>query len=45
MDSTISAIAYSVFTIELRQILLTNQIVKLIVFDDESDVIVQWIPE
>jgi len=34
----------SVFTIQLGQMLLTNQIVKLIVFDDESEVIVQWIP-
>lgn len=35
----------SVFTIELGQVLLKNQIVKLIVFDDESEVIVQWIPD
>ncbi|ARI82428.1 fdxN element excision controlling factor protein [Microcystis aeruginosa FACHB-905 = DIANCHI905] len=34
----------SVFSIELGQVLLKNQIVKLIVFDDESEVIVQWIP-
>lgn len=34
----------SVFTIQLGQMLLTNQIIKLIVFDDESEVIVQWIP-
>ena len=34
----------SIFTIQLGQMLLTNQIVKLIVFDDESEVIVQWIP-
>jgi len=34
----------SVFSIELGQILLKNQIVRLIVFDDESEVIVQWIP-
>ena len=34
----------SVFTIQLGQMLLTNQIVKLIVFNDESEVIVQWIP-
>jgi hypothetical protein len=34
----------SVFTIELGQILLKNQIVKLIVFDDETEAIVQWIP-
>ncbi|WP_103666718.1 element excision factor XisH family protein [Pseudanabaena sp. BC1403] len=34
----------SIFTIQLGQILLTNQIIKLIVFDDESEVIVQWIP-
>jgi hypothetical protein len=35
----------SVFSIELGQILLKNQIVRLIVFDDESEVIVQWIPD
>ena len=35
----------SVFSIELGQVLLKNQIIKLIVFDDESEVIVQWIPD
>jgi hypothetical protein len=35
----------SVFTIELGQILLKNQVVKLIVFQDESEAIVQWIPD
>jgi XisH protein len=35
----------SVFTIELGQVLLKNQVVKLIVFDDESEAIVQWIPD
>lgn len=35
----------SVFTIQLGQMLLTNQIIKLIVFDDKSEVIVQWIPD
>ncbi|MCZ8107316.1 MAG: element excision factor XisH family protein, partial [Burkholderiales bacterium] len=35
----------SVFSIELGQVLLKNQIVKLIVFDDESEVIMQWIPD
>jgi hypothetical protein len=35
----------SVFTIELGQVLLKNQVVKLIVFDDENEVIVQWIPD
>ncbi|MEG4009721.1 element excision factor XisH family protein [Microcoleus sp. Pol11C1] len=35
----------SVFTIELGQVLLKNQIVKLIVFDDQSEAIVQWIPD
>lgn len=34
----------SVFTIELGQVLIKNQIVKLIVFDAESEAIVQWIP-
>ncbi|WP_293134292.1 element excision factor XisH family protein [Microcoleus sp. bin38.metabat.b11b12b14.051] len=34
----------SVFTIELGQVLLKNQIVKLIVFDKESEEILQWIP-
>jgi XisH protein len=41
----VSRLTYNnVFTIELGQVLLKNQIVKLIVFDDESEVIVQWIP-
>ena len=35
----------SVFTIELGQLLLKNQIIKLIVFDDQSEAIVQWIPD
>jgi XisH protein. len=35
----------SVFTIELGQVLLKNQIIKLIVFDDQSEAIVQWIPK
>ncbi|MDJ0735537.1 MAG: element excision factor XisH family protein [Nostocaceae cyanobacterium] len=35
----------SVFTIELGQILLKNQIIRLIVFDDENEVIVEWIPD
>jgi hypothetical protein len=35
----------SVFTIELGQVLLKNQVIKLIVFDDESEAIVQWIPD
>jgi XisH protein len=34
----------SVFTIELGQVLLKNGIVKLIVFDDESEAILEWIP-
>jgi hypothetical protein len=34
----------SVFTIELGQALLKNQVIKLIVFDDESEAIVQWLP-
>jgi hypothetical protein len=35
----------SVFTIELGQVLLKNQIIKLIVFEAESEAIVQWIPD
>lgn len=35
----------SLFTIELGQVLLKNQVIKLIVFDDESEAIVQWIPD
>ncbi len=35
----------SVFTIELGQVLLKNQIVKLIVFDEKSEGILQWIPD
>ncbi|MEG3926866.1 MULTISPECIES: element excision factor XisH family protein [unclassified Microcoleus] len=35
----------SVFTIELGQVLLKNQIVKLIVFAEKSEAILQWIPD
>ncbi|MGB3267839.1 MAG: element excision factor XisH family protein [Microcoleus sp.] len=35
----------SVLTIELGQVLLKNQIVKLIVFDKKSEAILQWIPD
>jgi len=35
----------SVFTIELGQVLLKNQLVKLIVFDEKSEAILQWIPD
>ena len=35
----------SVFTIELGQVLLKNQIIRLIVFDEECEAIVQWIPD
>ncbi|NJS12608.1 MAG: fatty-acid synthase [Microcoleus sp. CSU_2_2] len=35
----------SVFAIELGQVLLKNNIVKLIVFDKESEAILQWIPD
>jgi hypothetical protein len=34
----------SVFTIDLGQILIKNEIIKLIVFDDVVEEIVQWIP-
>lgn len=34
----------SVFTIELGQVLLKNQILKLLVFDDTKEAIAQWIP-
>jgi len=34
----------SVFTIELGQVLLKNQIIRLIVFDDECEAIALWIP-
>jgi ABC-type uncharacterized transport system ATPase subunit len=41
----VSRLTYdNVFTIELGQVLLKNKIVKLIVFDEESEAIVQWIP-
>lgn len=35
----------SVFAIELGQVLLKNQVIKLLVFDDDNEVIVQWIPD
>ncbi len=34
----------NVFEVEIGQLLLANQIVRLIVFDPESEVITQWIP-
>jgi XisH protein len=34
-----------VFTIELGQVLLKNQVLKLVVFDDACEAIVQWIPD
>jgi hypothetical protein len=34
----------SVFTVEIGQLLINNQIIKLIVFDDKNEEIVQWIP-
>lgn len=34
----------AVFTIELGQVLLRNQVIKLVVFDDENEAIVEWIP-
>lgn len=34
----------SVFTIELGGALLQNQVLKLIVFDENSEVILQWMP-
>jgi hypothetical protein len=41
----VSQLTYnSVFTIQLGQILLKSQILKLVVFDNEREVIVQWIP-
>ncbi|BAZ15393.1 fdxN element excision controlling factor protein [Calothrix sp. NIES-4071] len=35
----------SVFNIELGQVLLRNKIIKLVVFDDITEEIVQWIPD
>jgi hypothetical protein len=35
----------SVFTSELGQVLLKNPLVKLIVFEEKSEAIVQWIPD
>jgi hypothetical protein len=35
----------SIFTIELGQILLRNQVLRLIVFDPEREEILQWIPQ
>lgn len=34
----------SVFTVEIGQLLINNKIIKLIVFDDKNEEIVQWIP-
>ncbi|MGB0386785.1 MAG: element excision factor XisH family protein [Ardenticatenaceae bacterium] len=35
----------TVFQIPLGEILLRNEVVNLLVFDDEEEVVVQWIPE
>lgn len=35
----------SVFNIELGQVLSKNEIIKLVVFDDLTEEIVQWIPD
>lgn len=35
----------SVFEIELGQILLKRQIIRLLVFDDNKEAIVRWIPD
>lgn len=35
----------SVFNIELGQVLLKNEIIKLVVFDDTTEEIIQWIPD
>ncbi|EGJ35744.1 MULTISPECIES: element excision factor XisH family protein [Moorena] len=35
----------NVFTIELGKVLLRNQIIKLIVFDHDSETLIQWIPD
>lgn len=35
----------NVFTDELGQLLLNNQIIRLVVFDAEQEVITQWIPD
>lgn len=34
----------NVFTIELGLVLLKNKIIQLIIFDDEREVILKWIP-
>jgi XisH protein len=42
----VSRLTYNnVFIIELGQILLNNQIIKLIVFDEEREEIDRWIPD
>lgn len=35
----------AVFTIELGQVFLEDNFIRLVVFDDETEVITQWIPE
>ena len=37
-------ITHDPFPLQIGQILLKNQVVKLIVFDNEREAIVQWIP-
>lgn len=36
--------AKDIFGIELGQLLLNNQIVKVLVFDSEREEIIQWLP-
>lgn len=39
-----SKVANSIFSAEIGQILLEGNIVKVLVFDPESEVITQWLP-
>lgn len=39
-----SKVANSIFSVEIGQILLEGNIVKVLVFDPESEVITQWLP-
>ncbi|QTR54350.1 hypothetical protein J9260_04440 [Thiothrix unzii] len=37
-------VANTIFSVEIGQILLDGNIVKVLVFDPESEIITQWLP-
>ncbi len=37
-------VANNIFSVEIGQILLDGKVIKVLVFDPESEVITQWLP-